>query len=230
MQRRTATALCVAAFVVAAAVVGRADTAGDAAREESRKLVDDAEVHYKLGRFAEALASYSKAYELLRAPALLFNIGQCHRHLRSYDQAIFFFEGYLREKRDSRNRRVVEELIAEARQELEKQRQAKDQAERDERARRQAEEEAAEAERERARRAAEATTRMPAPGTSAFDLGAGATAPPRAPARPIYRQWWFWAAAGAVVAVTVGIVALSAGGDEIVVPPRGTTGTLDRRQ
>ncbi|HEY8927038.1 MAG TPA: tetratricopeptide repeat protein, partial [Polyangia bacterium] len=66
-------------------------------RVEAKREVERAEVQYKLGRFDEALEGYSRAYELVNAPGLLFNIGQCHKNLKSYERAIFFFQEYLRE-------------------------------------------------------------------------------------------------------------------------------------
>ena len=74
------------------------------------------QLDYKLARFEDALQDYSRAYELYPAPALLFNLGQCHRNLKNYERAIFFFEGYLREqpKIDPDQRALTEDLIAES--------------------------------------------------------------------------------------------------------------------
>jgi tetratricopeptide (TPR) repeat protein len=67
------------------------------ARAQARAQVKKAQLDYKLARFEQALAEYSRAYELYPTPALLFNLGQCHRNLKNHERAIFFFEGYLRE-------------------------------------------------------------------------------------------------------------------------------------
>ncbi|HEX3765331.1 MAG TPA: tetratricopeptide repeat protein [Kofleriaceae bacterium] len=91
----------------------RADRLADAKRE-----VTAADIAYRLGRFDEALAGYTRAYELYPVPALLFNIGQCHKNLHDYARAVFFFEGYLRDAPAATNRALVEDLIREARAQL----------------------------------------------------------------------------------------------------------------
>jgi len=60
-----------------------------------------------------ATTSDQQAFEEYPLPEFLFNIGQCHRNLGSYDQAIFSFRKYLRLKPDAENREATEELIAE---------------------------------------------------------------------------------------------------------------------
>src|SRR4051812_8378198 len=88
---------------------------------EAKHQVEAADVDYKLGRFGDALDKYSKAYELYPAAPLLFNIGQCHKNLRNYDKAIFFFEGYLRDNPTASNRALVEDPIRESKAERDKQ-------------------------------------------------------------------------------------------------------------
>src|SRR4051812_23118772 len=75
---------------------------------QARAQVEAADTDYKLGRFGDALEKYSKAYELYAAAPLLFNIGQCHRNLKNYERAIFFFQGYLREDPTASNHVLVE--------------------------------------------------------------------------------------------------------------------------
>lgn len=219
--------------------VSRSESEGKAA---AKAEVQKAQLQYKLGRFEEALTSYSRAYELFHAPALLFNIGQCHKNLKHHERAIFFFEGYLREetKVDARKRTLAEELIAESRADLERRRVA----------------EAAEIEARRSREAAAiATATTPTFGVGAKNTNAGAGAsssasavfgtPPPVPssgptlidsgpqsppaAKPLTRKWWFWTAVGAgALAVAGGVFALySAGGNSEL--PDNSVGTLDRR-
>ena len=126
-----------ATIVIAACLMAgtvRADPRIDAARAQ----VEAADTDYKLGRFTDALQKYSKAYELFPAAPLLFNIGQCHKNLKEYDKAIFFFEGYLRDDPTASNHELVQDLIRESKAGLEQQRaqrqadaQALDQAKRD---------------------------------------------------------------------------------------------------
>jgi hypothetical protein len=77
-----------------------------------------------VGHFDQALDLYTKAYERYPKPALLFDIGQCHRLLGHYERAVFFFQGYLRGQPDAPNRPLVEKLIADAQQKLDAQRAA----------------------------------------------------------------------------------------------------------
>jgi tetratricopeptide (TPR) repeat protein len=102
----------------------------DDALDEARTLYNKATVEYNVGRFQQALELYTKAYERMPRPALLFNIGQCHRLLGHYDQALFFYSGYLREKPEASNRSVVEQHMAEAKQALEQQGAAQAEAQR----------------------------------------------------------------------------------------------------
>lgn len=208
----------------------------------ARAEVQKAQVHYKLGRFDQALEAYSRAYEMFSAPALLFNIGQCHRNLKNYERALFFFEGYLREetKADAQKRTLAQQLIAEARAELERQRTA-----------------AAAAEAE-SRRAAAATAAATRPGQQdgqrGSDQGSGSSSSsvaavfgaPKAPPsgvpnlledtptaeadEPITRKWWFWTALGVGAAgLAAGVLTYYATAPTTTVLPGGSVGTLDRR-
>jgi tetratricopeptide (TPR) repeat protein len=87
--------------------------------EEAKALSRQAEIDFKLGRFDAARSEYSAAYEKFPTPLLLLNIGQCHRMLKAYEQAIFFYKGYLRDKPDAPNRAAIEGLIDEAEKNLE---------------------------------------------------------------------------------------------------------------
>ena len=112
-------ALCLVAASLAGSLVlpARPAWAKDGAEEASIKR---AQAHFKkgeklfaLGRFDDALAEYQAAFEAYSLPEFLFNIGQCHRNLGSFDEAIFSFRKYLRLKPDAANRDATEELIAE---------------------------------------------------------------------------------------------------------------------
>jgi len=113
MANRLATVLV---GIVLSVTVARADPRLDRAKQQ----VAVADIDYRLARFGDALAGYTRAYELYPVPALLFNIGQCHRNLKDYAKAVFFFEGYLRDLPAATNRALVEDLIREAQAELDK--------------------------------------------------------------------------------------------------------------
>ncbi len=111
-------------FVPVVVVLAVAAPAG-AARplDEAKALTAAASVKYKLGRFSEALDGYTKAYEKYPIPGLLFNIAQCDKMLKNYEQAIQLLnKGYLRDKPAASNRTDVETLIADSQRALEAQR------------------------------------------------------------------------------------------------------------
>ena len=207
-----------ALLVVAVAATGaRADSRTD----QARKHVDGANTHYKLGRFGEALTEYSKAYELFPAAALLFNLGQCHRALGDHARAVFFFEGYLREKPDAPNRGLVEDLIAECRRAIEKQ-----EVERRAREERRALEER----RLAAERRAGALIAASLPATAPFLSGGPASGPSSRSGTSIFRRWWFWTAvAVALTAATGATLGYYYSGTTTRALPAGSLGTLDRR-
>jgi hypothetical protein len=202
---------------------------GDGARDQARGEFDKAQIQYKIGHFQEALEGYARAYQLFPAPAFLFNIGQCHKNLKNYERAIFFFEGYLREENKPDKRALAEELLAESRAALDKQ--------------------MARASIEPAAGAG-AGARPPVAGAAAGMSGAAPRAPailaPAAvapapvlltgaqqnpgaiPARPA-RSWWPWAVAGGVVAAAVGGYLYWSSGSSTMVPPTTSLGTVDRR-
>ena len=131
-----------------------------------------AEKAFNLAKFTEALAAYEAAYEVRPLPALLFNIAQCHRNLGDHERAVFFYRRYLTLEPRSKNRELVQDLIAEEEQEQE---------------------------RERAARAAIASPR-PAPSPAVTDQLLTAAPPAAEPGKPLYRRWWVWAIAGVAVA------------------------------
>jgi tetratricopeptide (TPR) repeat protein len=185
----------------------------------ARTHVDTADREYKLGRFEQALAEYTAAYQLYPAPALLFNIGQCHRYLHNYERALFFYRGFLRDApANAPNRSTVEDLLAQTQADLDAQR--ADAAKREEEATRRADEDAR-ARADAARRADEDRRVAEARRLAELD---GAQHPHQ-PA--IYEQWWFWTAIGGAVAV--GGTSLYLVTRTTTVEPSGSLGGLDRR-
>jgi tetratricopeptide (TPR) repeat protein len=98
--------------------------AASPALDDARKLTAKASVEYDVGHFDQALDLYTKAYERYPKPALLFDIGQCHRLLGHYERAIFFYQGYLRGKPEAANRALVEQFILDSQKQLDAQRAA----------------------------------------------------------------------------------------------------------
>ena len=200
----------------------------EAARKaEAKRLADEGNRKYNLGQFQEALDTYSKAYETYPAASLLFNLGQCHRSLGNHERAVFFYEGYLREKPNAPNRDVVEELLVEERARLTKQREeeATRKAAEDEAKRKAAEDEAKrkaadEAERKRAADD-ERRRRASLIGTSAVGGGGGSHK------ESMFNKWWFWTAVGVGVGVLAGSTIYITQRDTVL--PAGSLGTLDGR-
>lgn len=199
------------------------------ARAQAKIQVKKGQLDYKLARFEEALQDYTHAYELFPVPALLFNLGQCHRNLKNYERAIFFFEGFLREqaKISQDQRTLTEALIAECQAALD--RQSADAAAAA--ARFAAPPVAvAPASTTRLRAAALRTGGSRAPSAapqleSATALGPRRDDDARAHTTPVTHQWWFWTAIAGVLAA--GAIAYYVSGDPRRVAPTGTVGTVN---
>jgi tetratricopeptide (TPR) repeat protein len=110
------------ASAVAGVTAAPRSACAETALQEARALYNKATIEYNLGKFQEALDLYTKAYERMQKPALLFDIGQCHRLLGHYEQAMFFYQGFLREAPNAPNRAAAEQHIAEAQRALDDQR------------------------------------------------------------------------------------------------------------
>jgi tetratricopeptide (TPR) repeat protein len=120
MRRRITLAAAVFLLALSAPALAETPPLGEdpKALETAKALTRQAEIDYKLGRFEISLAEYTSAYQSYPAPALLLDIGQCHRMLKEYERALFSYKGYLRDAPDAKNRPVVEGLIAEMEQSL----------------------------------------------------------------------------------------------------------------
>ncbi len=186
----------IAALLVVAISVGgmRVSEAAPASEKQARERFQKAEMSFNLGRFSEALADYQAAYEAKPLPALLFNIAQCYRNMQNYERARFFFRRYLALDPKTTNRRLVDDLIAEMTRELDKQEKAEKR------------EAAAAVAVDPPVAVASAAPPPPAPAPAPAPLPALAieTRPvATAETMPVYKRWWFWTGAGAVVAGAV---------------------------
>lgn len=219
--------LCVPLWFAALVVLEERDAqaapaAGAQADKQSREHFQNAENSFNLGRFPDALADYQAAYEAKPLPGFLFNIAQCYRNMQSYERARFFFRRYLALEPHTSNRRLVEDLIVEMTREMDKADKAgkADKAEEND--------DHATPPAEMALAAAPASAPVlaspppPAP-APAPALALDSRAPPPAESHPIYKRWWFWTGAGAVVASGI-IVAIFALRSET---PQGSLGTID---
>jgi hypothetical protein len=82
---------------------------------------EEGEIHYQLQEWEKALEKYKEAYRLTRSPEMLFNIGQCYRMLKKYDEAIKSYKAFQRELPNSPQHDSVTSLIKLSEEELKKQ-------------------------------------------------------------------------------------------------------------
>lgn len=198
---------------------GAAATPSANTEEQARKHYQEGVSAYNGGEFDRAVKEYKAAYALKRDPALLFNIAQAYRLAKDFEQALFFYRSYLRSQPQAANRAEVEDRIVKLEEELAKQKERGGAA---------------------SPAAAPAPSTEPPPAGGAPALGSppavqpGASAPAAAPlpisasavdlsapapadvpsSQPIFKKWWFWAGAGAVVvgAIVIGVAASGSGG------------------
>lgn len=82
-----------------------------AAEREARRHFDDAEVDYRGGRYAEAVAKYQAGYAAMPLPGFLVNIAQCQRRLGDLKTARATYREFVLVAPDSRLVPEVEKLI-----------------------------------------------------------------------------------------------------------------------
>jgi tetratricopeptide (TPR) repeat protein len=179
-------------LLAALATPAAAGSSGD--RSRARLIFREAQQHYKLAEYQEALDGFKETYRILEDPTLLFNIAQCYRQLNKKEEAIRFYRTYLHDAPNVTNRANVEEIIA-----------SLDKAVREE---------------ARAREAPPQSTieqpgTAPPPGTTT--PAPEQPAPPSVVATPepavqrsqekppVYKRWWLWTTVGVVVAAGVGV-------------------------
>ena len=96
----------VALWMALFTAVARAD--GD----DARAHYEAAEKAYALGNFEEALAHYLRSLETRDVPALYFNVAQCHRQLKQWERALFFYRRFLSGSQDEAQNAVAQKHIA----------------------------------------------------------------------------------------------------------------------
>lgn len=180
MQVVRARRLALVTLVCAASAAFAASSAEKAARAH----VTSSQEAYNLGKFELALEELEAAYKLKPVPGLLFNFGQCHRQLRNYERAGFYFKAYVDSGLEGPQVEVARSLA-------------------DEMAAKQAElvaeaAKAAQLKREREREEAETKRKLD---LELARLSAERNAPVAAPAAdPVWKKWWFWTGVGVLAA------------------------------
>lgn len=209
-----ATLVWICCLTLGATTVARAGKArkpaGAEVRKKARAIFLTAKKDFALGRFKAALKKFTKAYELVPLPGLLFNIGQCQRMLGNCKKAIFLYEGYISAEPNSPNRSTVEDLIEQCKKKVKE---------------------------EEARKKA-AARRDPGRAPARVEPGVVVTPQPYVPKVPVkkkrripvYKKWWFWSAIGAGVAAAVATtLAVTLSTKTQTVLPSGSLGTVDLR-
>lgn len=64
-----------------------ASAAPDDSTAKAKALYDNGVTDYNLGHYEDALVSFEQGYRIRHDPAFLFNIAQCQRQLRRYEDA-----------------------------------------------------------------------------------------------------------------------------------------------
>lgn len=96
----------------------------DASDLEARARFESGRLAFEAGRYEEALADFTRSYELSQRGLILFNIGLVHDRLRRDGEALDAFERYLAAVPDAENRTEVESRIAVLRRALAERQQA----------------------------------------------------------------------------------------------------------
>jgi tetratricopeptide (TPR) repeat protein len=190
-------------LVLAAAVAGtlwpagrplRAGESNETARK-ARELYQRGEEAFKAERFDEAFRHWQEGYQLSERPLFLLNMAQAQRRRGDLRSARSLYRRYLLVEPETKLRGDVEAILKEIDSSL---------ADED-KASKPPEPPAAEAPPafEPPPAAPPAPSPPPPPPEPAPSPTTLITTVPDQPARPIYKRWWFWTAAGAAVAAGV---------------------------
>jgi len=87
---------------------------------------ETAEAAYAIGDFSRALTGYQQALALSDKPELNFNIAQCHRQLKQWEKAAFFYRRFLSSTEDENLIRLARGHLETVERELALERQAKE--------------------------------------------------------------------------------------------------------
>lgn len=95
---------------------------GEETTRRAQTFFEQAEAHFSRGEFPQALRLYLEAHRAKPLPELLFNVGQCHRHLGDHARAIFFYQQFMQQRPRSPQRPQVQQLVEECQAAIERQR------------------------------------------------------------------------------------------------------------
>ena len=118
MVRRSLPAILIAAAVLAMPGASRAQP--DPAVGLARSLYEKGQRQYDLGHFADARQLFESAYQAKAAPALLFNIAQCHRKLGDLRSAASLYRSFLRTDPGNGGASLARDLLQQVEEELQR--------------------------------------------------------------------------------------------------------------
>ncbi len=125
--RRGTGMACLLAIALAASAARAAGTpapAAPASSDDVKTLYNEGSAQYALGHFKDALADFEKVYLMKRLPALLFNIAQCHRQMKNFEEAAVTFRSFIRLAPDSPQVGNARELLSQVEEAIRAQRAA----------------------------------------------------------------------------------------------------------
>ncbi len=104
--------LCALLSAPASALASGAQPAAAAAEDAAKAAYREGAADYALGHFRDALAKFELAYKLKQAPTLLFNIAQCHRQLKEFDEAATTYRSFIRLDPQNSQVELAQQLLA----------------------------------------------------------------------------------------------------------------------
>jgi hypothetical protein len=115
-------ALAVAFVTLAFGASAQAAELTPSQKAEMKSLYERATRAYDVGKYAEAIEEYQKAYEIGGDPPMLYNIAQAYRLNDQPGEAVRFYRRYLQRAPQARNREDVERKIADLEKQVEERR------------------------------------------------------------------------------------------------------------
>jgi hypothetical protein len=166
----------------------RADTPSSA-----KDLYTAGRVSYNLSHYEDALKQFEAAYRLKQDPAFLFNIAQCMRNLKRYEDAARTYRAYIREAPgiDTSGREQVQKLIAEMDKDAELNRKNQAPASR--------ETTPSGSETSATQNNSSVTPKAAVASPAGASLTVVAADKPEHRSTPAYKRWWVWTIVGVVV-------------------------------
>jgi tetratricopeptide (TPR) repeat protein len=104
----------IAVLVALSAIAAAQPAVPPEAEAKARAEYEQGTTHFNLGEYAEAAAAFRRAYELSKAPGLLFNLGQAHRLAGgpgSCKAALLVYQSYVRLDPNGRFRATADKYI-----------------------------------------------------------------------------------------------------------------------